>query len=72
MNNKILFASRLIVTIIIAGIASALVGVVLMFLFSNVGMSNEDSVAQSGWISTVVLGLLVGYHLNYLIRQYKS
>lgn len=72
MNNKILFASRLIVTIIVVGLVSALIGTILMFIFSNIGMSDEDSVSQSEWITSVLFGLLVGYRLNNLIRQYKS
>lgn len=72
MNNKILFASRLIVTIIVAGLVSALIGTILLFIFSNIGMSDEYSVSQSGWITSVLFGLLVGYRLNDLIRQYKS
>lgn len=72
MNSKILFVSRLIVTIIVAGIISALVGMILIAIFSNIGMSDEDSVNQSGWISSVLLGLMVGYRMNDLVRQSKA
>jgi hypothetical protein len=72
MNKKILLTSRLFVTILVAGLVSAVVGVIFLFIFSNLGMSSEDSMAQSGWISSVVLGLLVGYRLNDLLRQNKS
>lgn len=72
MNKKILLVSRLIVTIIIASIVSALVGLILMTIFSNIGMSDEDSVNNSGWISTALLGLMVGYKLNDLVRKSKT
>jgi hypothetical protein len=72
MNKKIQLITRIFIIVMVAGIMSVIIGFMAIFILANLGMSNEDAFTQSSWLSSITLGLLVGYKLNDLMRQYKS
>ena len=71
MKNIPLFATRVIILLIIAGIISTVVGVILIFIFGNLN-SVEQNEQTINAISSTVFGVLFGYKLNDLVQEFRK
>lgn len=62
--------TELLVTLIVATLLSALLYIGLAFAAGNLNMGTDDQM-QAGILSSIAFGLIVGYKLNELVREYK-
>lgn len=70
MKNVSKFITETLLTIVVAGLVSLVVATLLGFISGNLGWGN-DGMMYTTAISSGVFGLIVGYKLNSLIREYK-
>lgn len=71
MRNNTLFLSRLTVTVLVAGILSAVIFSILSFVLGIFGLYQEyfDHITV---VSNLIFGLAVGYRLNDLLRERRK
>lgn len=70
MKNKSKFAIELIITIVVAGILSSIIGFIAIFITANLGVLDQSHSAISSTVG-IVFGSIVGYKLNSLIRSHS-
>lgn len=71
MNKKLSLALQIIGTLLIAALVSSAIGFILAFILGNLGLYYKSfNIINSA--TSILYGLLVGYKLNNVIRDYRS
>lgn len=71
MKNSSQFIVELFVTGIVAFLLSTVSVLILSFVFANIDSYGGSEVIISS-VGGVIFGLVVGYKLNSLVKQYKK
>lgn len=71
MKNKSKFIAELLFTVLVAGVVSSGLGLLLAFIFGNLGQ-HQQAYPSINAAAGVFFGLIIGYKLNTLIRTHKS